>query len=373
MIFFIDYGTAGTAGCYVDSYYESGFSEGVLFFTSYYHKSNYAKNIFFKYSDLAANNFLKRNNFLRLGVRVFEFCFSTFEICINIKKRNASVIIYALSRNTILDDIAINIYKYIFGCKIIIIAHDVYPFGVSSKTYSNTVSSRFKLFSKADELIVHSHVSKNQLEIYFSNTNKQINYFPFPIFNLQNFLGCGRILDSISHKEYVLFIGHIREEKGIDLLIDSWPSDIDNRFLVIAGLWPNDLHKKYFGLIQEKKNIILINSYLDDCDMVELIQNSKFVILPYRFGTNSGILSMCIGLGKVVLVSSIPMFNDYFGYKNIYVFDLDDINSLQEKIISLCQNKDFKNFNINHQQEFLIQHRAYFSVLLNKFKVLNEG
>lgn len=368
MIVFVDYATSGSAGCYTDAYFESGLSEKVTYFTSYYHRSNYARRIFFRYSDLAANNVLKKFNFFRLCVRAIEYCIATLRICFFIKKSRTAILIYALSRNTILDDLAIFLYKKICRCKIIIIAHDVYPFGINSKFYSKILASRFKLFSQADELIVHSNSAKKKLEIFFSNSPRKINEFPFPIFNLKDFLIGGQIFNNLADKDYFLFIGHLREEKGIDLLLEAWSNHIENHYLVIAGLWPTELYRKYESIIRDNESIILINNYLEDCDMVNLMRGSKCIVLPYKFGTNSGILSMSIGLGKHVLVSNIQMFEDFFDYYNISVFNLEEPDSLSDKLLSIARQKDITKSSIERGQEYAHFRKELFSKLLIELK-----
>jgi glycosyltransferase involved in cell wall biosynthesis len=368
MIVFVDYATSGSAGCYTDAYFEAGLSDNVTYFTSYYHRSKYARRIFFRYSDLAAGNVLRNFNFFRLCVRAIEYCLATLEIYYFIKKSRSSILIYALSRNTIFDDLAIFLYKKICRCKVIIIAHDVFPFGTNSKFYAKILQRRFKLFSLADELIVHSNGAKKSLEHFFSNSSIKIHNFPFPIFNLKDFLIEGQFFNNLVDKDYFLFIGHIREEKGIDLLLDSWSNSIEHHYLVIAGLWPKELYRKYESIIRENRSIILINNYLEDCDMVNLIRGSKCVVLPYKFGTNSGILSMCIGLGKHVLVSNILMFKDYFDYYNISVFNLKEPDTLSDKLLTIARQKDISEISVERGQEYFHLRKEVFSKLLIEFK-----
>src|SRR5699024_1867494 len=106
-------------------------------------------------------------------------------------------------------------------------------------------TSRIKyqeIYDYADFLIVHTQNAINILkELYKVNANK-ILYHPFPIIDLSLL----RKHESKEHKKEqpnFLFIGVIRQEKGVQNLIDAWER-LGPSFpaqLHIAGFKPDDV------------------------------------------------------------------------------------------------------------------------------------
>ena len=132
-----------------------------------------------------------------------------------------------------------------------------------------------------------------------------------------------------------LFLGHLRKEKGIEVLINAWDkleNSHKNIQLIIAGTGPAFYDKK----IEKFKSIKRINKYISDSDYFNLIQQCDYGILPYTGGTNSGILSTFTALSKPVVTSDILLFKESKLTTNELVFrseSSDSLFGLLEKII----------------------------------------
>ncbi len=336
---FLEYASSGTSGCYVDEYFKALGRDRVQYFTSYYHSANYSNKIFYRFTDLAGP-YVRLNSLknVRIVLRIIEFAYAHIFI-IFMYLRKIDVVVYALSSNSILDECILLVYQKVFKRQVYIIAHDVIPFGSNSKYYNSRLKQRFRIFSRADKIIVHGLHSISHLREHFIAEEK-IFRIPFPIFELSHF-HAGSRFDFGKPIRYILFIGHVREEKGVDLLIEACQRIDNTEFnLVVAGLFPKSLAQHlFFGKIFDER-FYFINRYLKDHEMISLISHSDFVVLPYRFGTNSGILSMCLALEKIILASDIEMFLDYQDLPLISFFKRNDVNSLVNVLEKLFDNQD---------------------------------
>ena len=110
----------------------------------------------------------------------------------------------------------------------------------------------------------------------------------------------------------VLFFGYIAEYKGLDRLLDAWPSDESlNMQLVLAG-GPNMHHetnREYRGFVRkivakaEAKNVH-ITGFVQEKDIPLYFSASDCVIVPYdRFFSSSGPLSLASSYEKPLLLS----------------------------------------------------------------------
>lgn len=334
-IAFIEPASAGTAGLYVDEYYKVLNDKDVLYFTNYYHQSSYAYKVFFKYSELGKTNVLFRYKYLRQVLRVLEYFIACVLITYNLFRFRVDTIFYAISGDNSLTYYFLFFLKWFLRKRLILIVHDVLPFGISSSYYNSKVSKQVRLFRLADKLLVHNNYSIETLvKLKF---NREIIFkINFPVFDVNDF-ECFGVNELSFAKSYYLFAGHIREEKGVELLFQVWNEGFSHKNLVIAGLFPEYLFRKIRNTFKENPNVIIINKYLTDCELLYLIKLSDAVLLPYIFGTNSGILSLCLGLKKGMVLSDIEMFVDYKKINGLNFFEANNADDLRNLLFKIQQ------------------------------------
>ncbi len=135
---------------------------------------------------------------------------------------------------------------------------------------------------------------------------------------------------------YCLFIGRIDfYNKGLDILIKVFNNKKIPLYIVGIGkdvkklkvLIKNNLTIKYLGRIIDKEK-------------VELIKNSKFLIMPSRFEGQGIVALEAAALGKPVIVSDIPelkyVIDNGFGIS----FKCGDAEDLKKKVEYLWNNQD---------------------------------
>lgn len=99
----------------------------------------------------------------------------------------------------------------------------------------------------------------------------------------------------------ILFIGRVKKYKGIALLAKSinLVSHL-NLKIVVAG---EGSLKNSVKLSLKRSNVKLINRWLLDYEMLNLLQNSRVVIFPYIEASQSGILAWCLENQKSVVIT----------------------------------------------------------------------
>lgn len=321
-------GTQGSAGLYINEILlalngNDRISQKA--FVSYYYPFNNACKIFYKFTDLASG---RRKTRIRPYLRYIEMIYALFRILCYIMVNRPKYVNYSLNSSYYPEYLFLKIVRKILGIHLIITCHDVVPFVNNYLDLSKENNRRIYLLNLADYLLVHNSNSKTDLINYYGIKYDKIISHPFPIMDL-------RLLQHPVNKKNIdfLFIGHLRVEKGIDILLNAWikyHKEFPDATLYIVGNNPPNsgiMVDKY-----ENLNITFILNYVDDRAYAQYIASAKCVVLPYIKGTNSGIPSSAYSLGTKLIVSDIPMFKNNVLIDRNTLFKSGDSFSLYEKM-----------------------------------------
>lgn len=225
--------------------------------------------------------------------------------------------------------------------KIVITVHDVIP-PIVSKNWS--IKSLSRIYNIADTLIVHTDENKKQLIEEFRIDESKIQVIHH---------GVEIKYDKVDKKEtlkklgidndmpVILFYGLIREQKGLDNLIQSLNNQKCN--LIIAGALPT-------GESFEKYEQLLSNANIHDIRMIEyiseevtneLFQISDIVALPYKyFYSQSGVFMQAIQYHVPIVASDVSGFKSYIDkYKIGYICKPNDVLSLRKALEVLIEDQ----------------------------------
>ena len=360
-------GTGGAAGMYVDEIYNSlrsRFSQ--ICMVNFYYPFNYGDRVFYRFTEMVGTNIFRKYPKFRLWVRLFELMLGLFHTYVVIKIKSPKLVNYSMTSNLYIEYAFIKLVKLTSNSKIMITCHDVMPFETHYTDATTEVKKRLKFFELADFLLTHNENSKEDLvNIYSVNTNK-IRIHDFPVMDLQNFCELSSIKEiSVPLTTLnVLFVGHARIEKGLDVLLTAWGFGVPkNMNLTVACNIPLSAHYKFSELIG--KNFTLIDKFLSDEEYAFLISQSDFVILPYTQGTNSGIPSSIISLGTIPVCSDISMFrnNDLLEENDLFI--AGNPAALLEKLIDLStlSSDQIKDRHLTLARRYNV-YRAEFSVAI---------
>lgn len=359
-------GTSGSAGTYLHEIYKAlnkNFKQE--FIVSYFYPFNYGKKIFYKFSDLSKPNFLHKINKIRLIIRYFELLISLIYCFIFIKIKKPKIVNYSLTTQINLEKFFLKLVKEYTKSKLYITVHDVIPFQTNYSNFEESLKKRKSFFDLADKLIIHNKNSYDDLINYYKIDENKIIEFPFPIMNIKdiNYLNEIDNLSSMlpSSKYIFSFVGHLRKEKGIEVLLESWKEfNLDNdiateSILVIAGNIPKGFNYDF----KKFDNLIIVNRFLNDLEYKNLISKSHCVILPYTKGTNSGIPSTVLSLGTKLITSDIDMFRNNEVIDKKFMFKNEDSNSLNKILV--------QSINMNYNYSFLDNYNKKFDQKINEF------
>jgi glycosyltransferase involved in cell wall biosynthesis len=105
---------------------------------------------------------------------------------------------------------------------------------------------------------------------------------------------------------YLLFVGRIRAYKGIDTLLEAYAMLTPDEAgpLVIAGSGElADTEEERLRDLRDRP-VHLINEWLSDADLAALVSAARFVVLPYRSATQSGVVPLASAFGVPAIASA---------------------------------------------------------------------
>jgi len=185
-----------------------------------------------------------------------------------------------------------------------------------------------RLVKKSNFLIVLS--SEVARRVRNLNPNIRVSVYPHPVFDFST-----SEVDVVTFDKYILFVGRIREYKGIENLIAAFDRlKVKDVELVIAG----------DGKLKVKigERIKVINGWLQENEIASLVKNSEVVVFPYLEASQSGLLPYCVSQNKKVVVTPLPgLLEQTDKYKNAYVTKDFHINSLNHALKAAIESETF--------------------------------
>lgn len=142
-----------------------------------------------------------------------------------------------------------------------------------------------------------------------------------------------------SHKKTFLFFGLIREYKGLDVLLEAMnkiDQSLCNDFelMIVGESYVNiNKYKKYISDSLEK-NIKWYNEYIPEESINLYFSASDYVVLPYKSGSQSGIIPMAYYYDKPVIASDVNGLVESVNKNTGFIFK----NKNTEQLISILEN-----------------------------------
>jgi len=201
-------------------------------------------------------------------------------------------------------------------CKVILTVHEVFP---HKPFLGGKIDLRIikRLYENADLLLVHSNTLKNELSDLFSLSPKKVRVIPHGYFDLPqspvDVITLRKKYQVPPDKKILLFFGTIRENKGLDILLDVMKVAKKDFFLLIAGQIAGmsepsaDHYKKIIRTNNITDSVYWVERYITEEEGAEVFKVADIVVLPYRnsFHAQSGVLNLAIGYEKPCVVSDV--------------------------------------------------------------------
>lgn len=146
-----------------------------------------------------------------------------------------------------------------------------------------------------------------------------------------------------TENNYLLFFGLIREYKGLDQLLLALEKLDENVHLIIAGEVYGSF-EKYQRIIEEKKlsnRVHLYLKYISDEKVKYYFSLASSVVLPYKSGTQSGIIAIAKHFNRHLVVTDVGGLAEFVkNKKEGIVVPENQVDLLAEGIKKSLQTKD---------------------------------
>lgn len=207
----------------------------------------------------------------------------------------------------------------------------------------------YKMMMKRSCIIVHSDLTKNKLLSIDSKCN--VNVLNYPSFIKYDFK------EKKYEKKILLFLGTMRNDKGLDIFLDALKLTKYKYDVFIAGKnYDYDLDKIIYtinSLNELGHNISYEFKILSDEEMIDYLIKTNVTILPYRkcFQGASGILVDSVKANNFIISSNTDFIGKMTEKYNLgAVFDAEDSASLATSIddLNINESTNLKEFNLEY-------------------------
>ncbi len=194
-----------------------------------------------------------------------------------------------------------------------------------------------------DHITFFSNNERNKFIERYPNFGRKTSTIKFGLFETFKYFQTN---DTFQHSNYYLYLGYIRAYKGVDFLLNSIRdnTDLQQFDFIIAGKDDMNIFQNY----RLNNNISFINKFLKDSEIVNLIKNSKALILPYQNASQSGLPSVAFCFNKPIIYTNVKGLDEYLinNYNGIS-FSVNNANQLKEAIIKLEDKAIYNNLQKN--------------------------
>lgn len=140
---------------------------------------------------------------------------------------------------------------------------------------------------------------------------ERVNVIPHGVFDdyvsddaMRGESGASVSVPSFESGRFALFVGRLMPYKGLDVLLEAYDTLAEPGPLVIAG--SGNLTPRECALLRKLANrpVRFVNSWMPDSEMAALVGACRFVVLPYRSATQSGVIPLAYAFGKPAVASN---------------------------------------------------------------------
>lgn len=213
---------------------------------------------------------------------------------------------------------------------------------IDQRTYLNNWTMKDTV-KRASGWVLHSEGLK---KIFIESNRKRVNerrilIHPHGIYDYY----CRYAMPSDNREKYILFFGKPRVNKGLDILleaIDRINDRIPDWKIIMAGSG-YDNHIQNTPLLKNSDRFIVHNRYIPDAEAADLFARSGMIVLPYRHGSQSGVLAMAAAFSCPVLATRVGNIPEILT-DNIHalLFEPENTEELSRKLVDLATNKGLR-------------------------------
>jgi glycosyltransferase involved in cell wall biosynthesis len=228
-----------------------------------------------------------------------------------------------------------------------------------------------KLYARSNiHIIQHYKNLREQVINDYKLPENKVHQVYSGIFDIFNCI-TPKSISSLDGEVYILYFGRISQYKGIDFLIRNFIKIQSKRStkLVIAGNG-----KLWFDHDEANSEIIIVNRYIETPELVYLIHNCRFVVVPYTDATHSATIMTAYAFNKPVVTSRIGGVKEVVDQnKTGIMVQPGDENEFRCALESLIQDDDLlKRMSTNIQDYCRSSHISWQNVTQELCNVYNN-
>jgi len=171
----------------------------------------------------------------------------------------------------------------------------------------------------ADMFLVLSNSVENTIKYYSGEKNIYKSALPiYDCYQIENEIDNNKTKEELGFEKddkIILFFGYVRKYKGLLNLIEALPDILqkhpNSKLLVVGEFY--DSPDEYLNKIDElnlKNYVNIVNEFVPNEEVGKYFSVSDVVVLPYKSGTQSGVLNIAYGFHKPVVVTRVGSLPD---------------------------------------------------------------
>jgi glycosyltransferase involved in cell wall biosynthesis len=148
----------------------------------------------------------------------------------------------------------------------------------------------------------------------------------------------------LKNEPLLLFFGHIRDYKGLDILLAAMKKVVKvNRsiqLLVVGEFWKNeDKYKKMISNYKLDNNVRVIGEYVPDKDIQLYYKAADALVMPYKTATGTGVSKIALYYDLPIIGTIVGDLKDYFEPSGAGIFvEPNNIDALYRAIMKFINS-----------------------------------
>jgi len=135
---------------------------------------------------------------------------------------------------------------------------------------------------------------------------------------------------------YILFVGRLTPEKGLEYLLPAYEAlDTDKKLVIVGGTNFRDAYVE--NLMSQAGENVIFTGYLHGSVLAELFSNAYMYVQPSTLEAMSMAVLEALSYGRCVLASNIPGNLEALGECG-YTFEVGNVDDLREKMTVLLND-----------------------------------
>jgi glycosyltransferase involved in cell wall biosynthesis len=273
--------------------------------------------------------------------KAFDYLRYLMEVLRQIKEEKIDIVHYQFFRRERIESFYFCLLR-LLGINLVYTAHNVLP----HEKQRIDLALKPMVYRSAEAIIAHSQFIKTKLVNTFNVDAKKIKVIPHGNFDI--YLPEKRVTKCESRNELkiaesafiLLFFGTIRENKGLDILLDAFEllGSRDERFrLLITGRCQNAKHENEVVLkiskLKTADQILFFPGFIPNEKVATFFLAADVVVLPYKEIYHSGILHLAYSFGRPVIATRVGDFEEVIvNEKEGYILEKNNHQCLAETI-----------------------------------------